>query len=126
MTTTRPYDWGLDDDALELEAPADQIWVLLAAYDKAALAEHTAREELLSWLAARNVERPPAIGDLVTPWTLLRETDAPRYPIIDVLLKDDQGQPLAEPQYVIRLSEPGHRPEITIYGPGGFFVAARA
>lgn len=126
MSAIEPYDWGLDDDALALETPAEHIWVLLATYDRAAESEAQARDALRAHLAELNTRRPPGIGDLVTPWTLLRETDAPRYPIIDVLLRDDHGQPLAEPEYVIRLSEPGHRPEITVYGPGGFFVAARA
>lgn len=119
--TPAPYDWKLDE-APELETPASQIWALVAEYDRAAALELNARQSLMGYLASLNADRPPAIGDLVTPWTLLRESDSPRYPIIDIL-KSDAG---SEPEYVIRLSPLGQRPDITIYGPGAFFVAARA
>lgn len=118
-TTAEPYDWGLEEP--QLQVPADQIWTLVAEYDRAAEEEHRARRTLMGYLASLNADRPPAIGDLVTPWTLLRESDAPRYPIIDIL----KGNPGDEPQYVLRLSRLGEKPELTIYGLGAFFVAAR-
>lgn len=121
------YDWNLDPpEGEQPETPEGQIWSLLGAYKRAADEESRARRALMAHLASLNLADPPRIGDLVTPWTLLGESDAARYPIIDIVRKDDNGQPLEEPGYIVRLSKSGRTPEISIYGPGGFFVAVRA
>jgi hypothetical protein len=98
-----------------VDIPAD-LWPIVKRHRVAINMEQEAREAMRRYLLMLNEDHPPRVGDMIVPWTLLREEDRPRIPIIDIIDGKD---------CLVLLPGSGPYP-YALYGLGDFIVVERS